>query len=172
MTGRPGPGTGERGATVVELALVFPLFAAMILALVHFGFIEASDSSASNGAREGARVGIFEYLDADVPGSASRAAIDAAASDQLSGLVGSPEIAVQCRRPAGTQLATVPCDANVVLNRDLIEVTVTWSSVSPFGSSTRSEQARMVIIGRPDLTEIVPPSTTTTAATLAQDGPP
>ena len=170
MSGRPPPATGERGATVVELALVFPLFAAMILALVHFGLIEASDSSASNGAREGTRVGIFEYLDADVPGSAGRTAIETAASDQLSGLVGSPEIAVQCRRPAGTQLSTVPCDANIVLNRDLIEVTVTWSPVSPFGSGTRTEQARMVIIGRPDLTEIVPPSTTTT--TLAQGGPP
>jgi Flp pilus assembly protein TadG len=168
MRAGPHPGTGERGATVVELALVFPLFAAMILALVHFGLIEASDSSASNGAREGARVGIFEYLDADVPGSESRAAIDTAATGQLSGLVGSPEITVRCRRPAGTQLSTVPCDDNVVLNRDLIEVTVTWSSVSPFGSGARTEQARMVIIGRPDLTEIVPPSTTTTVA----QGPP
>jgi hypothetical protein len=158
----PRAAGAERGATVVEMALVFPLFVGMIMALVHFGLVEASDSSASNGAREGARVGIFEYLEADVPGSPSYAAIEAAAKRQLGGLVRSPSVAVRCQRPAGSGFSQVACGSGIVLGRDLIEVTVTWSSVSPFGAGSRTEHARMVIVGSPDLTEIVPPTTTTT----------
>ena len=158
----PRAASGEHGATTVELALVVPLFAAMILALVHFGLIEASDSSASNGAREGARVGIFDYVGADVEGSDSRAAIEAAVNERLGGLVASPSVAVRCQRPTGAGVTTVPCDSAIVLDRDMIEVTVTWSSVSPFGEGTRTARAQMVIIGRPDLTDIVPPSTTST----------
>jgi Flp pilus assembly protein TadG len=152
---------GERGATVVELALVFPLFSAMILALVHFGLVEAGDSSVSNGAREGARLGTFDYLAADVPGSDTRTAIETKVKAQLGSLVTSPTVAVRCQRPMEGGLSPVACNAGIVLDRDLIEVSVTWSSVSPFGG-TRTERARMVIIGNPDLTEIVPPSTTTT----------
>jgi hypothetical protein len=158
----PPAADAERGATVVELALVFPLFVGMILALVHFGLIEASDSSASNGAREGARVGIFEYLEADVPGSPSHAAIEAAAKRQLGNLVRSPSVVVRCQRPAGGGFSRVPCSSGIVLNSDLIEVTVTWSSVSPFGAGSRTEHARMVIVGSPDLTDIVPPTPSTT----------
>ena len=160
--------SSERGVTVVEMALVFPLFAGMILALTHFGLIEASDSSASNGAREGARVGIFEYLQADVPGSPSNTAVETAATRQLGGLVRSPDVSVRCQRPTATGFSTVPCGSNIVLDRDLIEVTVTWSSASPLGAGRRTERARMVIVGSPDLTDIVPPSTTTTRG---QGGP-
>jgi Flp pilus assembly protein TadG len=156
--------SGDKGVSTVELALVFPLFAAMVLALIHFGLVEASDSSASNGAREGARVGIFEYLAADVEGSDSRTAIESAVNARLGGLVASPSVAVRCQRPSGAGVTTVPCNSGIVLDRDMIEVTVTWSSVSPFGQGTRTARAQMVIIGRPDLTDIVPPSTTTTTA--------
>ena len=153
-------GRHHRGARVV-----FPIFAAMILALVHFGLVEASDSSASNAAREGARVGIFEYLAADVEGSDSRTAIEAAVTARLGGLVASPSVAVRCQHPSGGGVTTVPCSSAIVLGRDMIEVTVTWSSVSPIGQETRTTRAQMVIIGRPDLTDIVPPSTTTTTTT-------
>lgn len=164
---RPPVARGDRGATVVEFALVFPLFSAMILALIHFGLVEASDSSASNGAREGARLGTFEYLAADVPGSNSRMAIETKAKAQLGSLVTSPTVSVRCQQPTAGGLSPVPCNAGIVLGRDLIEVSVTWSPVSPFGG-TRTERARMVVTGRPDLTDIVPPSTTTTAPARAR----
>ena len=48
---------GDRGATIVEAALVYPLLFLAIFAIVEFGFAFKDWLSVSHAAREGARAG-------------------------------------------------------------------------------------------------------------------
>ena len=58
---------GERGAELIEFALVFPLLLLVILGIVDFGFLFQRMEVVTNAAREGARVGVLPgYLQADV----------------------------------------------------------------------------------------------------------
>jgi Flp pilus assembly protein TadG len=57
----------ERGAELIEFALVFPLLLLVILGIVDFGFLFQRMEVVTNAAREGARVGVLPgYLQADV----------------------------------------------------------------------------------------------------------
>ena len=49
----------ERGAEIIEFALVTPIFALLIAAMFDFGFLFRNWELMSNAAREGARVGIL-----------------------------------------------------------------------------------------------------------------
>ena len=58
---------GERGAELIEFALVFPLLLFVILGIVDFGFLFQRMEVVTNAAREGARVGVLPgYGSADV----------------------------------------------------------------------------------------------------------
>jgi Flp pilus assembly protein TadG len=50
----------QRGATVVEFALVLPLFVTMMMAIVEYGYGFARQQIVTNAAREGARAGALE----------------------------------------------------------------------------------------------------------------
>ncbi len=50
----------RRGATVVEMALVLPLFVAVVLGIVEFGRSMAVGQVVTNAAREGARLAVIE----------------------------------------------------------------------------------------------------------------
>jgi Flp pilus assembly protein TadG len=53
----------ERGAEIIELAIVTPLFLLLIAALFDFGFLFRSWEVVTNAAREGARIGVLpEYV--------------------------------------------------------------------------------------------------------------
>jgi Flp pilus assembly protein TadG len=63
----------ERGAEIIEIALVSPIFALIIAALFDFGFLFRNWEVATNAAREGARVGVLpsyscESASADIKG--------------------------------------------------------------------------------------------------------
>jgi Flp pilus assembly protein TadG len=49
----------ERGAEIIELAIVTPIFAMLIAAMFDFGFLFRNWELATNAAREGARVGVL-----------------------------------------------------------------------------------------------------------------
>jgi Flp pilus assembly protein TadG len=51
--------TSERGAEIIELALVAPIFALLIAAMFDFGFLFRNWELVTNAAREGARVGVL-----------------------------------------------------------------------------------------------------------------
>ena len=52
----------ERGAVIVELAIVLPFFALLIVGIVSFGLILREFAVLQNGAREGARLSVLpEY---------------------------------------------------------------------------------------------------------------
>jgi Flp pilus assembly protein TadG len=57
----------ERGAELIEFALVLPLLLFIILGLVDFGFMFQRFEVVTNAAREGARMAVLSgYTDADV----------------------------------------------------------------------------------------------------------
>ena len=56
----------ERGAELIEFALVFPLLLLVILGIVDFGFLFQRMEVVTNAAREGARVAVLPgYANAD-----------------------------------------------------------------------------------------------------------
>jgi Flp pilus assembly protein TadG len=57
----------ERGAELIEMALVLPLLLLIIMGIIDFGFMFREMNVVTNAAREGARAGILpDYGDADV----------------------------------------------------------------------------------------------------------
>jgi hypothetical protein len=155
---------------MVEFALVsvvafLLMFGAADMALIIFG-----NSVGSNAARDGARYGTINYVDADVAGSANNAAIVSEVRRRLAGNIVLQSVNVVCR-PATDLTATEACQTGTVDfgRSDLIEVRATWrhKGVSPFVPVTsHSATARMVIGGAPDLSAppTTAPTTTTTAA--------
>ena len=145
---------GEAGATMVEFALVAVLAFGVLFVAADLGLVVFGNSIGSSAARDGARVGLINYEDADIAGSANNLAVEAAVRQRLVGMVGFQSASVVCR-PAGNLSATVPCHpTSVDLTRgDLIEVRATWKhrGAAVFGPPTHSATARMVIVGAPDL---------------------
>jgi Flp pilus assembly protein TadG len=59
--------TDDRGAELIELALVFPILLLLVAGIVDFGFLFQRYEVVTNAAREGARVGVLpNYTVADV----------------------------------------------------------------------------------------------------------
>jgi Flp pilus assembly protein TadG len=57
----------ERGAELIEFALVFPLLLLLVLGMVDFGFLFQRYEVLTNAAREGARLGVLPtYTNADI----------------------------------------------------------------------------------------------------------
>jgi Flp pilus assembly protein TadG len=143
---------------MVETALVLPLLVLLFLGMIDVGLWVFQGTQASAGARDGARAGILSYRQADVPTSLDAAGIrDAIARRIGSAPFGQPlTVAVRCVGPAATTPLVGGCSAVNVLNRDRIDVTVTWprrplSFVTlPFaGGQTVTGRAVMVILDRP-----------------------
>lgn len=170
--------TDDRGATLVEFAFVFPIMGLLMLGMADIGLVVVGNSVGSAAARDGARVGIIDYVCADqytTGGTAASSnagcsgtstqytAIRTAALKRLAGLVrGTPLIDVQCLN--AQTLAHTECDdaPAITIGRDLIEVKITWNHVgaSPFvANTTHVDKARMVITGKPDLTGSPGPGT-------------
>jgi len=172
---------GEAGATMVEFALVSVVAFALIFGMAELGLVVFGNSIGSSAARDGARVALINYVDADVPGSPDNLAVVNAVQRRLVGLVTYQSATVVCR-PADNLAATEPCEpGSVDLDRDdVVEVAVTWrhNGAAAFGPATSSATARMVIVGGPDLstppttapvtTTTTAPSTTTTTAPAKQ----
>jgi hypothetical protein len=158
----------EDGTAVVEFSLVSVVAFLLLFGMAELGIIIFGNTVGANAARDGARAGIVNYVDADVPGSANNLAIVSAVKRRLSGMIVYQSALVACR-PADDLDATEPCrPGHVDLGRgDLIEVLVTWEhrGASRFVSdTTHHATARMVIEGAPDLsTTPTSVSTTTTA---------
>lgn len=167
-SGARSPGGREAGATMVEFSLVAVVAFVLLFGMAETGLIVFGNSIGSSAARDGARVGIIDYQDADLPGSPNNLALVASVKKRLVGLVTFESAVVSCR-PGGNLTVTVPCrPPSVDLARgDLLEVTVTWKHVgaAAFVPATHKATARMVINGAPDLSTTpttAPASTTTT----------
>ena len=57
----------DRGAELIELAIVFPIFLVVFAAMIDFGFLFQRYEAVTNAAREGARVGVLpSYSTTDI----------------------------------------------------------------------------------------------------------
>lgn len=83
-------GHSERGATLVEFALVVPLLAVLLFGIVDFGLVLNRDSLINNAAREGAREGSL---------NPDQGAIEDVVESVLSNLPASPVVTSTCRKP-------------------------------------------------------------------------
>jgi Flp pilus assembly protein TadG len=69
LRARLGRLKGEKGAELVELAVVLPLLLILIAGIVDFGFLLQSFQVVTNAAREGARIGVLPgYNTSDIQG--------------------------------------------------------------------------------------------------------
>lgn len=172
MTVRTPRRRGDRGATIVEFAFVFPILALLMFGMADIGLVVVGRSVGSAAARDGARVGIINFDCADQYASGGTAAHDdakctagttsanytavrSAVIARLAGLVkGTPAVDVRCYTADAT--TTEPCSKSTITpgSGDRIEVKVTWQHVSatPFVvNTTHTDSARMVITGPPDV---------------------
>jgi Flp pilus assembly protein TadG len=178
----------ERGAGVVEFAIVAPVLFLLMFASIDFSLILIGSTVGGNAAREGARVGIINYECADqsCTNDHTGAAVNnyglivTAVNRLLGNLVrGTPTVSVRCL-DVDTSSSKACQYGTIDLDRDLIEVTVVWQHIgaSPFVSnSSHTEVAKMVISGKPDFTtttttSTTPSSTTTTSSTTTSTTPP
>jgi Flp pilus assembly protein TadG len=158
---------GDRGVVIVEVAIVIPLIFGLLFALADFSIAEVGNASGANAAREGARVGIINFSNADQTTSANYALIRTAVNAKLLGMVEAhPTITVTCMQANGITPTTYGCNpANVQVGTDLLKVTVRWTQVSALGlisDKHRSDSAVMRIIGTPSNG-----TTTTTSCTFS-----
>jgi hypothetical protein len=148
----------------------------MVIGLLDFSLIIVGNTVGTNAVREGARVGVINYIDADDPSSANHDLIVAEIERRLVGLVRNDiEILVRCidrdeddphglaDGVRGPDAGTIPCSAGFVTpGADLLEVSMKWRHIgaSPFVADTQHhERAMFVIQGKATYTA---PSTTTT----------
>jgi len=176
---------GDRGATIVEFAIISSLLFMLLFGLVDLGIIEIGNSVGSNAARNGARVGIVKFLCADddpVVYSGCTAgptdnynSIVNAVQSQIVGLVSGLSVSVRCidgttNDPTYPASATKHCDSSIVPGIDLLEVIVSWNAktTSAFVQSAHhSEIARMVIVGTPNAAAAPPPGCVVTSVTFS-----
>ena len=142
----------EEGVTLVETALVLPLVLLLVFGLVDLGLWVFDSTQAAAAARDGARVAILDYLNADVPGTADRASVQAASRRH----VDAPSVmtvAVRCVRQDDT---SITC-AQALPGEDRVEVRVSWERQTltfvggMFGDAARrvSGTSAMSIAGQP-----------------------
>ncbi len=165
--------SGDGGAALVEFAFVAPILFLFFTVLTDLGLVVLGTSVASNAARDGARVGIIHFDAADQTGSANRQLIEDAVEARLVGLIRPGTgvfVSIQCLD--GSTKAVKDCDEDVVIDRDIVEVTVHWKALLPGGGLLVDEDhvdvARMVIVGDGSGTPgLPPPSSLTGGFTLA-----
>jgi Flp pilus assembly protein TadG len=158
MTARGGSRRGERGAVLVEAALVLPALMLFFLGIIDLGLWVFAGTQASGGARDGARAAILSYHQADVATSADAAAIRDAVVRRVGGQPsGTPlTVVVRCVGASDATPLAGGCGAASVLNRDRVDVTVSWERrpisfvTVAFGpSQTVTGRAVMVVQDRP-----------------------
>jgi Flp pilus assembly protein TadG len=86
----------DRGAAAVEFALIVPALVTLIFGSIEFGLAVQARTMVGNAAREGVRVA---SLTGSMPGS--KAGIEAAALNAVSGVSGTATVDVVCKTPAG-----------------------------------------------------------------------
>lgn len=147
----------HRGATILETALVLPIFFTFILGFIDIGMGVLQTSQASSGAADGARRGIVSLGSGEDLTTADRDAIRAEVRARLAGQ-GVDTISIECVNDTGTVAA---CGA-----AKFIRVQVSWQfrPVSFVGAALPVQSitgtAKMAIVRQP-----APASTTTTAPT-------
>lgn len=138
----------DSGVTIVEAAFVLPLLFLFVFGLIDLGMWAFNSNQATNAARDGARVGILSYEDAD-----DHAAIRAAVQDRLAGReLDASDVTITCLRPDGSVLACSAADQGDEIR---VEVEWSWDLVTPVAAvlgiteGAARGSATMAIVGLP-----------------------
>jgi Flp pilus assembly protein TadG len=120
----PARRSRRRGQSLVEFAVVFPVFMLVLSGVMDFGFLLYSRMTVINAVREGARVAIDAPVRSQIPSLARQRVTDAASGLNTSTLV----IATVCvDKLAGGSCAWVnPPAAGAAEAGDSVRVTVTY----------------------------------------------
>ncbi|MDX6234050.1 MAG: fibronectin-binding autotransporter adhesin, partial [Nocardioidaceae bacterium] len=163
---------GDAGAAILEFAIVAPLLFLFFTVLADIGLLVLGTSVASGAARDGARVGLIHFRDADIPTSASFLLVENAVKSRVVGLIkpgSGTYVSVHCLD--GLTKATKACNSGVVIDHDVIEVTLSWQPIMPGGdmfvTTSRTTTARMVIAGDGSGTTVSPPNSATVGFSAA-----
>ena len=109
-----------RGQTLVEFALVFPVFIILLAGIVDFGFGFYSYMTVLNGARVGTRVAVLNPTD---PNSA----IEGAVNSEAVALTGAVAMATQCEASGTTTWKSCTTSGYTPTTGDLVKVTVSYT---------------------------------------------
>ena len=136
---------GERGAAAVEFALVLPILLSIVLGIIAFGFIFASQISLNSAARDAARAGVVQPLSGTGLNCADIAKLARASSHPLGGDAQSVDVTVRdynnnvaCTFPAGNTSPSAgattkfPCSGSNLSADPLLSVQLTYVSKMPF----------------------------------------
>jgi len=112
---RPGARTGgrrddERGATLVEFALVAPLFFLLVFGIIEFGWAFGQNLDIRHGAREGARLVAVNYQPSTAVGTSQTDVIVAELCGRMEGVAGA-KVSITTTGPAVGARATVELSA-------------------------------------------------------------
>jgi Flp pilus assembly protein TadG len=92
-------GKRERGANLVEFALLAPLLIVLVLGIVEFGFLFAQYNEIRHGAREGARYAAVSNPDYNLDGSINAGDVQAVTCDSINLPGSSIEVSLQLNAP-------------------------------------------------------------------------
>ena len=113
----PGPRHGRRGQSLVEFAVILPVFLLILAGIIDFGLGLYSQMTIINASREGARLGVVE------PGNV--AGIDARVQAMSAGLDKSKlTVDISCQRPVGSSFTS--CSAPQWQSGDAVLVSVQY----------------------------------------------
>lgn len=119
----------ERGAELIEMALVLPLLMLILLGMIDFGFMFREMNVVTNAAREGARAGILPTY-----------GNDANVVQRVQQYMDASGVDVTCSTGAGDCVVwaptiTIPADAGAFQARDVrVMIFHDWTFMSPFAS--------------------------------------
>jgi Flp pilus assembly protein TadG len=144
----------QRGAALVEAAIVMPLLMFFILGVIDYGMWAYQRSQVSSAARDGARTALIAVTGTDCtyPCSANNTLVRNAIKARL-GSGQTFSFTVQCMSGSSTTPKTCVVEPTTV-DRDRVKVTVTWTRPAMtfvskvFGASTTvSSSSTMTISG-------------------------
>lgn len=98
------PRRGQRGAVLIEAALILPVLMVFLLGIMEFGLVYASGATANGASRSGARLAATNYAPAGLVAANQRAAADeiaAAVSADLKNLSNAEPIGMTIYKAVG-----------------------------------------------------------------------
>jgi hypothetical protein len=129
---KPGPSgrrTRRRGQSLVEFALVLPIFMLILSGILDFGFLLYSRMSVINAAREGARTAVM--IQAPIAGEIVSTAKDSAVSAAAQGgiTVDRGHVDVTCLQTSvsPTSITPVPGGCDHAVSGDSVSVKIDYS---------------------------------------------
>jgi hypothetical protein len=134
---RPSRGVARRGQTLVEVALILPIFILTLTAILEFGYWAAVDSAVHTGSREGARFGSTVDDAGGVPNYLNCDEIRAHVRERIGPLVSIPDgqigIGYDTDGTPGTELTCGSAtEAQIARwHRIEVEITHTYEPITP-----------------------------------------